>query len=164
VLTGARYGELCALHVCDFRGGKLHIKYSKSGKPRDVILTEEGQSFFEQICAGRAADAYMFLRDDGEPWKRSQQARLMHAACKAARIAPAISFHALRHTYASLCVMAEMPLAVLAQNLGHASTRMIEAHYGHLRQTYIDEAVQRSAPRFGLVEQSKVVSAKLARR
>jgi integrase len=58
-------------------------------------------------------------------------------------------FHCLRHTWASLAVMAEMPLMVVARNLGHASTKMVEAHYGHLAPSYVRDTVRRSAPRFG---------------
>jgi hypothetical protein len=42
------------------------------------------------------------------------------------------------------------PLIVLARNLGHADTRMVEKHYGHLSASFLAEAVRASAPRFGL--------------
>ena len=47
------------------------------------------------------------------------------------------SFHALRHTWASHRVMAGAPLMVVAHALGHADTRMVEKHYGHLAPSYI---------------------------
>ena len=74
----------------------------------------------------------------------------MKAACERARIAPAISFHALRHTWASLAVMAGMPLMVVARNLGHVDTRMVEQHYGHLREDFVDKAIKDHAPRYDL--------------
>ena len=52
--TGARYGELCALRVRDFHRGKVAIHRSKSGKPRDIVLSDEGAAFFEQLTAGRS--------------------------------------------------------------------------------------------------------------
>jgi integrase len=72
--------------------------------------------------------------------------------CRAARIQPAINFHGLRHTWASHAVMAGMPLAVVARNLGNASTKMVEKHYGHLCPDYITDQVRKFAPRFGKVE------------
>ncbi len=39
---------------------------------------------------------------------------------------------------------------VVARNLGHADTRMVEKHYGHLAPSYVAEAVRKSAPKFGL--------------
>jgi integrase len=47
----------------------------------------------------------------------------MREACEHARIIPPISFHILRHTWASLAVMARVPLLVVAKNLGHKDTR-----------------------------------------
>ena len=76
--------------------------------------------------------------------------RPMRAAVKAARIEPSIGFHGLRHTYASLAVMNGAPLQVVAHNLGHSTTRMVEKHYGHLAPSYIAETIRKTAPRFGL--------------
>ena len=54
--TGARYGELARLVVSDFHAdaGTVHVRKSKSGKPRHIVLTEEGIAFFRQTCIGRA--------------------------------------------------------------------------------------------------------------
>ena len=60
-----------------------------------------------------------------------------------------MSFHILRHSWASLAVMAGVPLLVVAKNLGHADTRMVEKHYGHLAPSYIADAIRAGAPRFG---------------
>jgi integrase len=61
-----------------------------------------------------------------------------------------VGFHQLRHTYASHAVMNGMPLPVLAHNLGHATTMMIQRHYGHLAKSYIDEMIRQHAPVFGV--------------
>ena len=154
--TGCRYGELCALEVRDFQRGKLHIRESKSGKPRNVALTPEGAAFFEQLTAGRDAGALMFQRADGSPWKKSMQHRSMREACRGAKIVPPVGFHQLRHTWASLAVMNEMPLMVVARNLGHADTLMAERHYGHLREDYVDKETRAAAPTFGFVRDKKI--------
>ena len=82
----------------------------------------------------------------------------VRAACERAGITPPINFHALRHTWASLAVMAGMPLMVVARNLGHSSTRMVEAHYGHLAPSYVADEIRRSAPQFGFKSERKIVS------
>jgi Phage integrase family/Transposase, Mutator family len=82
-------------------------------------------------------------------WGKSNQTRPMAEACARAKIEPPANFHALRHTYASHAVMAGAPLLVVAKNLGHADTRMVEKHYGHLSQSYIADAIRAAAPRFG---------------
>jgi hypothetical protein len=36
-----------------------------------------------------------------------------------------------------------VPLMVVAKNLGHADTRMVEKHYGHLAPSFIIDAIHR---------------------
>ena len=157
--TGCRYSELARLEVADFNSdaGTLAIRKSKTGKARHVVLTEQGSTFFQQHCAGRGGAELMFLRDDGSSWKKSDQKRPMAGAVARAKITPEIGFHGLRHTWASLSVMAGMPLMVVAKNLGHVDTRMVERHYGHLAPSFITEAIRAGAPRFDIKESKKVV-------
>jgi integrase len=154
--TGVRYGELAALQVHDFNAdaGTVAIRTSKTGEARHVVLTEEGAAFFRQLSAGRSGSGLMLLKANGGAWLKSHQKRPMIEACKRANIKPAVSFHALRHTWASLAVMAGVPLLVVARNLGHADTRMVERHYGHLAPSYIADAIRAGAPRFGPVASS----------
>jgi integrase len=150
--TGARYQEIARLRCHDFNGdaGTVAIRQSKSGKPRHVVLTTEGVEFFRQVCVGRSGDALIFTRDDGAAWGDSNQVPRMKAACARGRINPPIGFHGLRHSWASLAVMNGAPLMVVAKQLGHKDTSMVEAFYGHLSQTFITEAIRAAAPRFGV--------------
>jgi integrase len=147
LLTGARWSELCALQVKHFAFGKIHIAFSKTGKSRDIVLTDEGINFFTAQTAGRAPNDYIFIRADGLPWASNQQPWHMAQACDKAGLTR-VGFHQLRHTYASLSVMNGMPLAVLARQLGHSSLAMLERHYGHLATSYLDAQVAATAPRF----------------
>ena len=157
--TGCRYSELACLEVADFNpdARTIAIRKSKSGKIRHVILTPEGAAFFQQHCAGRSGTELMFRHADGRAWQKSEQGRPMRAACGHARITPAISFHILRHTWASHAVMNGVPLLVVAKNLGHGDTRMVEKHYGHLAEDYVTKAIHANAPRFGTAASSSVV-------
>ena len=164
LLTGARYGELCRLRVGDFANGMVAIRTSKTGKPRHVRLTDEGREWFEQICAGRAPDEIMLPnRRLDRAWRKSEQRRPMQEACRRAKITPAVGIHTARHTYASLTVMGGVPLIVVANNLGHSDTRMVEKHYGHLAASYMDEAIRDGAPRFGMVAPGNVAALKVRR-
>jgi integrase len=156
--TGARYSELARLEVSDLDAdaGTLAIRKSKTGKPRHVVLTDQGVEFFRQLCAGRGGGELMFKRADGSPWKKSDQGRPMRAASANARITPAIGFHGLRHTWASHAVMAGIPLMVVAKQLGHRDTTMVERFYGHLAPSFVNEAIRAGAPRYN-IEFSKTV-------
>jgi integrase len=149
--TGARYGELARLEPSDFNAdvGTIAVRRSKTGKPRHVVLTEEGRAFFASLVRRAANRKFLFVRADGQPWNKSWQHRPMTAACAKANIERA-GFHTLRHTWASHAVMNGVPLLVVAKNLGHTDTRMVEKHYGHLAPSYIADEIRRGAPRFGI--------------
>jgi integrase len=158
--TGARYGELTALRASDFNpdSGTIHVRTSKSGKGRHIVLNDEGVALFSSLVAGKPGTAVLLTKADGSPWKSSHQARPMAEACERAKNAPPASFHVLRHTWASLAVMAGGPLMVVARNLGHSDTRMVEKHYGHLAPSYVADAIRAAAPKFGIKPERKVIS------
>ncbi|MGF1628546.1 MAG: tyrosine-type recombinase/integrase [Kiloniellaceae bacterium] len=151
LLTGARYGELRSMRVRDFSGnqGTVLVAKGKDLRPRHVILTDEGISFFRSITRDRQANEYMFLRA-GNQWGPSHQARPFAEACKNAELDGEVTFHGLRHTYASLAIMSGMSPKVLADNLSHADTRMVEKHYGHLADQYRIRMVRETAPQYGV--------------
>jgi len=151
LLTGCRYGELTRLEAGDFdpSAGKVFVRFTKSGNPRHVPLSAEGAAFFSRQAAGKRRGDLMFTRAGGGSWGRAHQHRRIKAACAAAGIDPAISFHILRHTYGSALAQAGVPLKVIAEALGHADTRMTERHYGHLSDEYIARQVRENLPSFG---------------
>jgi integrase len=154
--TGARYSELARLKAGDFNSdvGTIGIQHSKSGKPRSVVLNDEGRQLFATLTAGRSGNEPMFSKQ----WAPSHQLRPMTQAVARAKIAPAISFHGLRHTWASHAMMNGVPLMVVARNLGHVDTRMVEKHYGHLAPSYVADAIRKGAPTFGFHASKKVVA------
>ena len=159
--TGARYGQLAELTAADFDqdGNTVRLRTRKGRGEEKVyraVLTSEGASFFAELCAGVPKAEILLRKATGEPWGKSHQRRLMAEACKRAKISPAVGFHQLRHTWASHAVMNDVPLLVVAQNLGHADTRMVERHYGHLRRSYVADAIRAGAPKFGFFKPSNV--------
>jgi integrase len=152
--TGARYGELGRFLVADFNpdAGTLSVPHPKTGKPRHIVLSEDGIAFFEEVTAGRKAGEHIFLKADGSRWLDDHQTAPMGETNERAKIDPPINFHGLRHTWASHAVMNGMPLMVVAKNLGHTSTKMVEKHYGHLAPSFIVDAVRDHAPNFGAGE------------
>ena len=148
--TGCRAGELLALRAGDFdsRSKTLLIADSKSGKPRRVPLTDGGVTLFAGLAAGRGEGETLFKRADGSRWYRMAFVRAMRAACEGGKIAPAATFHTLRHTYASHLVQAGVPLMFVASALGHSDTRMVEKHYGHLAPSQVADVIRKNLPRF----------------
>jgi integrase len=158
LLTGCRYGELAAMKASDYdRDAKaVHVPITKGGKARFVHLTNEGAEFFARATVGKEADALIFPRADGAIWGQAHQHRPIREACKAARIKPAVGFHVLRHTYASRLAMKGVSMAVIAQQLGHADTRITERHYAHLAPSYVADTIRAAFGSLGIVEPSTV--------
>ena len=159
LLSGCRYSELAALRVVDFNAdaGIVTVRESKAGKPRHVVLTDEGQWFFPSLTAGRLADAPIFARE-----AVASGAGLINCdQCwseRRAKIRPAISFHVPRHTHGSILAMRGVPIGVIAEQLGHAGTRMTEKHYAHLAPSYVADTIRAHFPTLGIGGDDSILS------
>jgi integrase len=119
-------------------------------------MTDEGQTFFAALARRRKPRETLLKRPDGKAWRSSDQQRPLERACKAARLAP-LTFHELRHTYASRLVMNGAPLPVVARQLGHSDTRMVEKHYGHMAPSYVADTVRAAFGPLGFKPDKNVV-------
>jgi integrase len=157
LLSGCRYSELTRLRVEDFNRdqGFVHVRESKSGRPRDIYLTAEGVSFFTSITVGRAG-ADLMLTKNGKAWAPTSQTVPMREAMKAARIEGG-HFHLLRHAAASYWLMSGVSLTAVARNLGHADSKLTESTYIHLIGSHRRSEMQKVDLVFGTSEQSTVV-------
>jgi integrase len=163
ILSGCRYSELSRLTCGDYNrdSGTLAIRLAK-GRIRHVVLTEDGSRCFDSWTAGKGADERVFLRDDGELWSKSHQARPLELASKFARLSPPVSFHVLRHTHGSQLAMQGVPFGVIARQLGHSDTRMTEKHYAHLAPNYVAETIRAKFPNLGITEPAVAVPIRAA--
>jgi integrase len=164
LLTGARLTDLCMMRAGDFMPdasavtvGNRKAQYAGKGA-FPCYLSDEGMRFFQSLTAGREPGERMFLRADGEGFTSHDVYRPMKATNTAARLNPSATFHTLRHTYASHAVMAGVPLMVVAQNLGHSDTRMVEKHYGHLSPSFARDAIAKGLPKWGIEMDDKVAN------
>lgn len=143
LFTGARWSEIYAMTVrdIDLRSGTILFPETKGGRPRYVYLTDEGARFFARQIAGKSLQDRVFVNRHGRPLGPSHQIRPMTETCTKAGVEQA-GFHILRHTYGSTLAMASVPLAVIAEALGHADERITRKHYAHLSASYIRDAVR----------------------
>jgi len=154
--TGARYGELGRLGVGDFNAsaGTLFIAKSKGGQQRYVHLDPEAARFFREVCTNRDLGEEMLLRESGEPWVKDSQKKPMRRACALAEI-KRFGFHQLRHSAASRWITLGVSLKVVAEQLGHVDTKMVERYYGHLASGHIAQTF-RALPGVGLDKAAKM--------
>jgi integrase len=70
----------------------------------------------------------------------------------------------LRHSYASRLAMRGVPMGVIANQLGHADTRMTEKHYAHPAPSYVAQTIRANFPVLGIAYDDKVVPLRPGRR
>lgn len=153
LFTGARWSEVHQMKVrdVDLRSGTILFPETKSGRPRHVHLTDEGLRFFARQCAVKGPQDRVFLNSHGRPLGPSHQIRPMSETCAKAGVDRA-GYHILRHTYGSALAMAGVPLAVIAEALGHADERITRKHYAHLSPSYVRDAVRLGLGTLGAFE------------
>ena len=140
LLTGCRKREILDArweHV-DLERGVLLVPISKSGKPRQVILSEPVKQIFLQakaiLVAHKGQEAsdrcpWVFPNPDtGKPF--SGVYKSWHAARCAVGLQD-LRMHDLRHSFASALVNKGNSLYDVQKLLGHSSSRMTE-RYAHL--------------------------------
>jgi integrase len=148
-LTGARYGELNGAKVVDFDMRAKTVRVSGKTGGRDIILQSSAIDFFERITKDRPRHSFIFVKSNGERWKRSEQTRPMKAAIKKAKLDDRGSLYALRHAYISEAIERNIPLTILAKNCG-TSVRIIEKTYAKVLRAKEQEFVERGAPSLSL--------------
>lgn len=129
VLTGARYGELCSARVEDFNPERGTLTLDGKTGIRECYLSDKGIDLFRRLAGGRSGTEYLLLKDDGTPWGKSHQHRLMKAAVAAAGLPTETVLYSLRHYHVSKALLSGVQPQVLAENIG-TSLKMIEKHYG----------------------------------
>ena len=60
----------------------------------------------------------------------------------------------------STLAMRGVPMGVIAEQLGHADTRMTEKHYAHLAASYVADTIRANFPTLGIAGDPTVVPMK----
>ena len=87
----------------------------------------------------------------GEPWKPDTFSNEFLRAVKASRL-PKVSFHGLRHSYASISLRAGTPLKVVSEMLGHTTAAITADLYTHVLGDLKAQAADRLDAIFDEVE------------
>lgn len=151
LFSGGRFQEISTVAAEDYNGreGTLYFAPSKTFRSRHVILAPEGKAFFDRITSALHPTDLIFRRSDGQQWRNADCSHRLQAACRLAGF-KYVTFHTLRHTYASTLIMNKVPLAAVAKNLGHANTRTCEKFYLHLTQSFVARSIKANSPKWNL--------------
>ncbi|MFZ5877442.1 MAG: tyrosine-type recombinase/integrase [Nitrospirota bacterium] len=165
--TGLRREECLGLRweSIDFENRVLTVYKTKSGKARSVPLNDAAIKALRGLKSWMTS-IWVFPTDDGEAKKPAKKTkptekgesepskakrpvthtdpdnfynRVFLPACRAAGLDD-VTFHTLRHTFASHLAMSGTDLYTIQKLLGHSTLRMTE-RYAHLSPTYLKQAV-----------------------
>lgn len=168
--TGARQGELLALRWSDvdldapritIRGslqrgadGRLEIAETKTHRSRrplvppalvvDALREHRVRQLREKLLAGSRWDGSLdlvFPNSIGRPSDAPVVTRRLQAICKQAGL-PRVTFHSLRHSAATFLLGSGTPARIVADVLGHSTTRLLDV-YAHVLDEYRHEAARR---------------------
>jgi integrase len=138
--SGLRRGELFALtwQDIDFKHGVIRVVQTKSGKPREIPMSETLRATLQHLPRCIDSD-YVFPGKTGH--RLVDIRKRFHRALREAGIEGFV-FHDLRHTFASHLVMVGVDLVSVKEFLGHADLKMT-LRYAHLAPDYKREAIRR---------------------
>lgn len=169
--TGCRRGEVLALRWEDVdldgsfavvrrslettkeRG--LRFKDTKTGRVRVVALDEEtvvalrryrAKQNERRLLLGPAyADGdLVFCNDDGTPWHPDYFGKAFSRLIATLSGFPKVSLHGLRHTTATTMLRNGVPAKVVAERLGHSTTRLTTDRYQHVLAGMDAEAARKA--------------------
>ncbi len=137
--TGMRLGELIALEWRDlsFNGRYIKVQRSyrrtlrestKTGKIRYVDMSEQLYTALKQLQQ-ESQDEIIFSHNSTY-WAQNSVRNTWRQLLKKAEI-DYRKFHAIRHTYATLLIQANVSLGYIKNQLGHHSIRITVDTYGH---------------------------------
>lgn len=136
--TGFRLGNIEALEPNDFKGGLVYAKKTKSGEPYEVPVSQELAQYVHAYADGRLKIG----TDLGRRFRRVVKKAGLYTG---EGHPDNVTFHTLRHTFASRWLQRGVPIYTVSQWLGHSSVGMTESVYAHLSKKHHIETMRKFA-------------------
>lgn len=148
VRTGLRYSELAGLRWCDvdLRARQLcvrqafvekHMGTPKNGRTRYVPIAQDA---YDALSVLPKDAEFVFHMGQGKPIIYETAYSILERICKRANL-PRISWHVLRHTFASHLVARGGSLQAIQELLGHATLSMT-LRYAHLAPSALHSTIR----------------------
>lgn len=147
--TGARPGEVFAVTAKQFREGiwilETHKTDGTSGNPRMIQLNETMIELTKRRCAA-FPEGPIFRNGRGLPWRRQAVRSRFAVLRKNLNLDPGAVCYGLRHYFITTSLERGVPIATVAEIVGHKDTKMITSVYSHLqeRRAHLKAAIEQA--------------------
>lgn len=153
--TGMRQGELKGLQwpSVDWQNRSIVVRHSRCDRAKDLVSPKSNRErhipldidVYEMLYKRKKETGYVFLDADRQPFDHKRLSRRMEEVCKKAGLRH-ITWHMLRHTFASLLAVRGTPLHVVQALLGH-STITTTMRYAHVASSALRDAINMLNPK-----------------
>jgi integrase/recombinase XerD len=141
--TGMRISEVCALNRqgdIDSERNLIHVRSGKGGKDRYVMLSQRlllfVREYYRQV---RPSGIYLFPGADVDrPISHSSVRNVFNQAVRKLGISKKITFHSLRHSFATHLLEAGTDIRLIQALLGHSSIRTT-CRYTHVSSQHVSK-------------------------
>jgi integrase len=153
--TGMRQGELKGLQwsSIDWQNQSLAVRHSrcdyrkelgspKSNRERHIPLDID---VYEMLHKRKKSTGYVFIDTDKEPFDDKRLNRRLTTICKKAGLRK-ITWHILRHTFASQLAMRGVPMTTVQQLMGHSNITTT-MRYAHVAPSTLRIAIEMLNPK-----------------
>lgn len=153
--TGMRVGEVCALrrrdvvrtasyvHVggtaIEMQGCVTRRDVTKGKRPRNISLTASELDTItsymrlqDKTLDRRLSGSSPLITADGSIMRPTSVSRAFGRMAHRLGLPKDVTFHSLRHTHATWCLMAGVDIKTLSERLGHADEATTLRYYGHV--------------------------------
>jgi integrase len=142
--SGMRRGEILNLKWSDIDldRGIIVVAHSKNHRTREIPMNsvlEEVLQAIPKFVGPKGPSPYVFVDDAGEQHDE-HISHLFARVCEDAKL-EGVTFHTLRHTFASRLAQLGKPLIAIKELLGHSDIQM-SMRYAHLGPSNLRDAVE----------------------
>jgi integrase len=157
--TGMRQGEIRGLQwpSIDWQNRSLAVRHSRCDRNRSLVAPKNNRErhipldsdLYEMLFRKRQNSGYVFRNAErhDEPFTSHRLIEALEPICEKAQLRK-ITWHVLRHTFATQLTLRGVPLTVVRELLGHSSITTT-MRYSHVAPSVLRSAIEMLNPKNG---------------
>ena len=128
--AGLRVSEVVSVKVedLDFGMGVLFVRQGKNRKDRVTVLPQRFMKSLEQVASVKDPSDYLFESERGGRLTVRTVQKVFAQACRRAKVRKYVTFHSLRHTFATHMLEQGTNIRYVQELLGHANIKTTERY------------------------------------